>query len=93
MNRLTQFACYFGCGALTHAYFLGATFNPVDMWSWGYLLAWWIVLLVKFFLFAGYWILVVLAAVIFIGAIGLVIWILVDTYQKRRRRAQRLGAN
>lgn len=53
---------WFGIGALVHAWFLGPDFDPDNLWSWGYLIAWpipmtfWLVIQAGVF---GFWFLVV----------------------------------
>jgi len=37
---LTRFACYLGIGALLHAIFHDAALDPASAWTWAYLLAW-----------------------------------------------------
>lgn len=54
---------WFGIGALVHAWFLGPDFDPDNLWSWGYLIAWpipmtlWLVIQAGVF---GFWFLVVI---------------------------------
>ncbi len=40
IRHLIKFVTFLGIGALVHAWFLGPDFDPRSLWSWGYLLAW-----------------------------------------------------
>lgn len=46
---MIRFALYIGAGAVCHAAFVGAAFNPTDSWSVAWLLFWPILLFFKFF--------------------------------------------
>ena len=84
--HLTKFATYLGIGALAHAWFIGAEFDPGSLWSWGYIAAWPVPLGFWFVIQAAVSGLYVMLVIVGCAALWLAVCFAVDAYDRARYR-------